>query len=184
MYSQKYVKQSPTHIREMIQVKGPTSFKVRFFTRSQNPKPVWVDIEYDMRKAPKLGTSSDGAMWVPLIEAAYAQFKGGVDKLENGGLGLQSGMELLGTKPFTVDLEDDPDEVFEQLKDAWKKGSVITVSMPGHEVAVLGVDEDKEKVLVYDQEPGENGEQPGPKWMSPYMMGRKKYSHFTVTPKK
>lgn len=84
-------KQKPGLIRDAITQKADGSWLVRFYDRDAGGKPVPVYVPVDRDLAVRNGGlryargTTKGELWVCLVEKAFAKWKGGFEKIGNGG---------------------------------------------------------------------------------------------------
>jgi len=90
---------------ETTNAAGEREFNVRFYSRSERPVDIKIDSDLYVRSwgGPIYGSSLGGStskesmeLWYPLIEKAYAQWKGSYDTIGNGGSAGRVMSEVLG----------------------------------------------------------------------------------------
>lgn len=99
---------SPQTIKDMVKYnKEKGTYTVRFYEESGwggSMKPVYIEVDgYVPTKAsnradPVYAGDETGAKWPAIIEKAYAKWKGGYDKIGDGGWGSQTMAEMTGNK--------------------------------------------------------------------------------------
>ncbi|MFC1611253.1 C2 family cysteine protease [Myxococcota bacterium] len=183
----------PDAIKNMIKDNGDGTYTVRFFkgsTSGQN-RAVRIDVDGDLYSrssgGPIYGTSFGSTavdeleLWFPLVEKAYAKWKGSYESIGNGGMSSRVMSEVLGVTTRVTYLSwGNPDNVFEQIKDAQAKKRPMTASTHhdnkrytnkriygDHVYSVLGVEEENGVRYVQlrnpwgESEPEGNGENDG-----------------------
>jgi hypothetical protein len=127
----------PDAIKNMIKDNGDGTYTVRFYENGDKsqPKDVTVDNKLYVRSSgtPLYGESSDTPdtpanmeMWFPIIEKAYAQWKGGYDAIGKGGNPGDLFAEALGTRGQDYDLPHaNPDTVFGNIKSGLAAGKPV-----------------------------------------------------------
>ncbi len=96
----------PDAILEAIEPVGDDVYRVRFFENGSRRRPVEVEVDADLYVrsfgGPIYGSTPSGAtrsgmeLWYPLMEKAYAQWKGGYEAIGNGGIAGRVISEVLG----------------------------------------------------------------------------------------
>ncbi|MBM4781650.1 MAG: hypothetical protein GQE15_28570 [Archangiaceae bacterium] len=98
---------SPAALKDMIKQNADGTYTVRFYENGNKSRPVEVKVDGDLYVrsfgGPIYGGSLGGPttkdqmeLWVPLIEKAYAQWKGSYDTIGNGGSAGRVMSEVLG----------------------------------------------------------------------------------------
>jgi hypothetical protein len=127
--------QEPKLIEEAIQDNGDGTYTVRFFDvlGGRDPKPVTIVVdgqlpvvEGGLRYARGRDRSE---LWVPLLEKAYAQWKGGYPEL-SGGRGASVLKALTGREGYSpsVTPSSDPQALFTQLQEALARKKAVLAS--------------------------------------------------------
>lgn len=157
-------------IGDMIRQNDDGTYTVKFFQRSWGgtPKPVEITVDGDLYVrsygglvyGSSLGTPAATdklELWYPIIEKAYAQWKGGYEAIGNGGVSGQVMSEVLGARDQYSSISDfNKDRIYSQIKDGAEKGYPMTAGTYGtedaerytntgvyanHAYSVLGVEE-------------------------------------------
>lgn len=158
----------PQIIRDMLKDNGDGTYTVRFFNDYGRRDPVYINVDADLYSrawgGPIYGAVITGSkdkdkmeLWYPLIEKAYAQWKGGYERIGNGGNSGQVMSEVTGSNRQSVWISGTrADQVFAQLKRAMDNKWPATASTYGkdeaarytnsgvyanHAYSVLGVEE-------------------------------------------
>ncbi|MCK6546650.1 C2 family cysteine protease [Myxococcota bacterium] len=117
----------PEAIRDAIKKNDDGSYTVRFFQGYGRGRPVEIKIDADLYvrawggplygAAPEKATREQMELWFPLIEKAYAQWKGGYEAIGNGGISGKVMSELLGAD-YDYDHVDEgnAERIFRQIK--------------------------------------------------------------------
>lgn len=136
----------PDAIKDMIKDNGDGTYTVRFFERSYGsraPRPVEIEVDGDLYSrswgGPVYGTSLGGStdkdkmeLWFPLVEKAYAQWKGSYERIGNGGVSGQVMQEVIGARYNYRSLSSgNADQVYKELADAAQKGRPATAGTHG-----------------------------------------------------
>ena len=98
---------SPAALKDMIKQNADGTYSVRFYENGNKSRPVEVKVDGDLYVrsfgGPIYGGSLGGPtskdqmeLWFPLIEKAYAQWKGSYDTIGNGGSAGKVMSEVLG----------------------------------------------------------------------------------------
>lgn len=98
---------NPAAVKDMIKQNPDGSYSVRFYENGNKSRPVEVKVDGDLYVrsfgGPIYGGSLGGPttkdqmeLWYPLIEKAYAQWKGSYDAIGNGGSAGRVMSEVLG----------------------------------------------------------------------------------------
>ena len=80
------------------------TYKVRFYEGQYGtPKEVWIEVDGYLPttkdgSSAYAGSANGGSKWGPIIEKAYAKFKGGYDVIGEGGTGRIAMAELTGNR--------------------------------------------------------------------------------------
>ncbi len=181
--------QSPEVIEDAIRDNGDGTFTVRFYEPTYGgrfpPNEVFVTVDGQLPTTG--GTSLQYAkgqdrseLWVPLIEKAYAQWKGSYETIGNGGSPGAVMGALVGRQDSYTGLYDgiDGERLYGQLERAFEGGQSVVAATHGkdreelyngsglyawHAYTVLGVEEvDGEKYVQLRNpwgrsEPGNDG---------------------------
>ncbi|MGV3625967.1 MAG: C2 family cysteine protease [Archangium sp.] len=161
---------NPDVIRNMIKDNGDGTYTVKFNTANSysGGRPVEVKVDGDLYVrsfgGPLYGGSLGGSTakdkmetWYPLIEKAYAQWKGSYDTIGNGGVAGQVMAEVMG-RPYSYEnlSAANADRMFERIKTAAAAGKPMAAGTYGtdqsarytntgvyanHAYSVLGVEE-------------------------------------------
>ncbi|HVY60543.1 MAG TPA: C2 family cysteine protease [Planctomycetota bacterium] len=165
----------PDAIKDMIKQNPDGTFTVRFYKNGNKSQPQNVTVDGDLYTrysgTPLYGTTfgNDNStknleMWFPIIEKAYAAWKGSYDKIGNGGNPGTLMAETLGGWGNDFDLPGaNASRVFSQIKDgATKKLPMAAVTFgdskkalytdtgiyPDHTYTILGTKEKDGKQFV------------------------------------
>ncbi|MFT6144316.1 MAG: hypothetical protein ACJARS_004382 [bacterium] len=115
-------------LEESIRYNAETeTYSVRFFEGEYGtPKEVWIDVDAYLPTNKEGGTAyaasaNGGSKWGPIVEKAYAKFKGGYQVLGEGGTGRVALAELTGNRsrsknPSSMS-EEEVIPYFEQAKE-------------------------------------------------------------------
>ena len=165
---------------------GDGTYKVRFYERDaqgvMQPTYVRVDGQLPFRgNVVRYARSpNQRELWVAVMEKAYAQWKGGYDKIGHGGFPGDVMTELTG-RPNTyrgIWHGQSADDTYASVKTALAEGKIVSIGTPdsnalprgmvkAHAYAVLGVEEKNGKRMVLlrnpwgDTEPGNDGRNDG-----------------------
>ncbi len=161
---------NPKAIENMIKDNGDGTYTVTFHSASSysGGRPVEVTVDGDLYVrsfgGPIYGGSLGGStapdkmeMWFPIVEKAYAQWKGSYDKIGNGGVAGQVMAEVLG-KPYSYEnlSASNATMMYERIKKAEADGKSMAAGTYGtdqsarytntgvyanHAYTVLGVEE-------------------------------------------
>jgi hypothetical protein len=157
-------KSRPGVIKHALHPNRDGTVTVTFKTRDANgkvtPHKVRVDRELAGPRNDRLYAEegrSGHEQWVPIIEKAYAKWKGNFDKIGNGGWPADALTALTGRAAQTLWLSGDHSEGFQQLKAALASGAAVTAStgatasdgiVPAHAYSVLGAFEKNGQMFV------------------------------------
>ncbi len=117
-------------ITETTNAAGEREFNVRFYSRSGRMEMITVDADLYTRSwgGPIYGTttgSNDPAkmeLWFPILEKAYAKWKGSYDKIGNGGSAADVMTALTGKSTTSMSTAyDSSDDIFNAIKAAGDK---------------------------------------------------------------
>jgi hypothetical protein len=120
----------PDVIRNMVKDNGDGTYTVRFYQNGDKNSPVDVNVDNKLyvrssgtplygEAADTPDTPSQMEMWYPIVEKAYAEWKGGYSVIGNGGEPGVLLSEVLGARgPDTYLPAADADSVFTQIKAA------------------------------------------------------------------
>lgn len=96
---------NPDFLEESIRYDAETeTYSVRFFEGEYgSPEEVWIDVDAYLPTTKDGSTAyaasaNDGSKWGPIVEKAYAKFKGGYQVLGEGGTGSVAMAELTGNR--------------------------------------------------------------------------------------
>ena len=152
--------QQPDVIRNMIRANADGTYTVTFHDDAGKAVDVRVtsDLPYSkdgrMPFAQPGDAATDGQpeLWVPILEKAYAQYKGGYDEIGDGGLIKDAMQTITGVKPKAYD----PDDLsFKDFNQAFKEGRAIGLSsLPSRVVDPGFFDPVAEPVMQQVQHPG------------------------------
>ncbi|MBX5484312.1 MAG: hypothetical protein IRZ16_21025 [Myxococcaceae bacterium] len=182
----------PEVIENAIRDNGDGTFTVKLYEQSDYgaPKQVEITVDGDLPTAqgatkPKYAKDAQaGELWVPILEKAFAQWKGNYDAIGNGGSPGEVMSALLGTRGTYFGLREgmDGDALYRQLKAGLDSGKAVVAATHGeeqealysgtglyawHAYTVLGVSEENgvKKVTLRNpwgySEPGGNGPDDG-----------------------
>lgn len=126
---------SPQTIKDMVTYnKEKGTYTVRFYEESGygQSKPVYIEVDSYLptsaanRKDPVYAGAENGPMWSAIIEKAYAKWKGGYDKIGEGGYGASTMAEITGSKSQSKNPSSmKEDEVIPYFQAAKEKGMAI-----------------------------------------------------------
>ncbi len=125
--------QQPDVIRNMIRANADGTYTVTFHDDSGKPVNVTVNSDLPYTKDGRMPFAQPGdvaadrqpELWVPILEKAYAQYKGGYDAIGDGGLITDAMQTVTGVKPRAYD----PDDLsFKDFNQAFKDGRAIGLS--------------------------------------------------------
>jgi len=128
--------QHPEILQNAMKENSDGTVSFRFFARDGGQlKPTWVTVtrELPMRADGTLpfGSSKQNEAWFPLLEKAYAQFKGGYSAIGNGGYPSDAQEALLGTSARNTRLAGmTADAVYDSLKAGLARGDIIGATTP------------------------------------------------------
>jgi hypothetical protein len=162
----------PELIENSIKTNRDGTYTVRFYQQKEATKPAQsesITVTGDMPTRngvlEYVAARDVRELWPQILEKAYAQWKGGYEKIE-GGMSANAFIALTGAKPsaFFVTSDANPKTVFAQLKTALEnKGAVVALSKPfetdirgmvsDHAYSVLGIVERDGKQLVQVRNP-------------------------------
>lgn len=175
----------PDAIQNAIKDNGDGTFTVRFFQQNGYGAPTPVNVTVDGELPTRYGSSlyyAKGAdrseLWVPLLEKAFAQWKGGYEAIGNGGSPADVMGALLGTRDQYVGLYEgmNGDRLFQQLKAGVDSGKSVVAATHGedqealytgtgmyawHAYTVLGVSEENGQKYVTLRNPWGQSEPSG-----------------------
>ena len=141
------VNADPSRITKMIQDNGNGTYTVTFKgigIFSSDTQTVSAEFV-----SGKHGNVKTGALWPLIIEKAYAQEKGGIDKLDTGGNGGDAVNDLTNDGPSRFDPRDkDADYILGKLQKAKDKGWPAMILSPKKD------DASKDKKELADNTPG------------------------------
>ena len=160
----------PDIIKNMVKDNGDGTYTVKFNTANSysGGRPVEVKVDGDLYVrsfgGPLYGGSLGGStakdkmeLWFPIVEKAYAQWKGSFDTIGNGGVAGQVMAEVMG-RPYSYEnlSAANADRMFERIKTAAAAGKPMAAGTYGtdqsarytntgvyanHAYSVLGVEE-------------------------------------------
>ena len=160
----------PQWICDSIQSNPDNTFTVRFF-RYGKPIEITVDNEFLHSPSGRLvyGSSTDkGELWIAVMEKAYAQWKGGYERIGQGGNPAKALYELTGVRGhLLLDGSMAAEELFQRLKEGLENHQALvagTYSGPeqiynednlvtSHAYTVIGVKEEDEQQYVVLRNP-------------------------------
>ena len=161
---------NPEVIKNMIKDNGDGTYTVKFNSANSysGGRPVEVKVDGDLYVrsfgGPIYGGSLGGStapdkmeMWYPIIEKAYAQWKGSYDTIGNGGVAGQVMAEVMG-RPYSYEnlSASNADRMYERIKNAAAQNKPMAAGTYGsdqsarytntgvyanHAYSVLGVEE-------------------------------------------
>lgn len=170
----------PEAIRQMVQDNGDGTFDVRFYKMvAYQGRPVTVTVDADLPASGLLGRKQLGAdarteLWVGLTEKAYAQWRGSLGAIANGGqpdeiMALVTGRPHWRTAMYNFTL----DEVFAKIESQLSRGGLVVAATPpqaeqpelrgsglaaNHAYSVLGVSTESGERFVILRNPWGRGE--------------------------
>jgi hypothetical protein len=142
----------PQAIEEMIKDNGDGTYTVKFYQNSyygSSGKPVEITVDADLYArsfgGPVYGGSLGGStapdkmeLWFPLIEKAYAQWKGSYDTIGNGGYSGRVMSEVLGAPNSSGSINPGTaNHVWEQIKRGGEAGHPMTAGTHGSSQSAL-----------------------------------------------
>jgi hypothetical protein len=139
----------PDAIKNAIKDNGDGTFTVRFYKYGDKRSPVDVKVDADLYArswgGPVYGGSLGGStapdkmeLWFPLIEKAYAQWKGGYEAIGHGGVSGDVMGEIVGaTDSYTRLASADANRIFERIKAGASKDQPMTAGTFGKDQASL-----------------------------------------------
>jgi hypothetical protein len=134
--------QSPKAIQDAIKDNGDGTFTVRFFQTgygSATPTPVNVTVDGQLPTrwgGLNYGKGKDRSeLWVPLMEKAYAQWKGGYENIGHGGATGEVMAALTGRRASYAWVSPSSNEqsLFNQVKTALASGKSVAAGTHGEE---------------------------------------------------
>lgn len=175
-------KQRPSLITNAITKKADGSFVVRFYARGADGKasPVYIPVDRELARN-RAGThyarsSSSRELWVSVLEKAYAKWKGGYEKIGNGGAPTDAMFALSGKDgSYRPTADAGASATFSQLRSALQQKQLVVAGtrsgpqykgtgiVQSHAYTVLGVTEKDgvQRVLLRNPwgrtEPGQRG---------------------------
>ncbi|MBL8934770.1 MAG: hypothetical protein JNM69_09460 [Archangium sp.] len=159
---------SPAVLKEMIKQNADGTYSVRFYENGNKNRPVEVKVDGDLYVrsfgGPIYGGSLGGPttkdqmeLWFPLIEKAYAQWKGSYDAIGNGGSAGRVMSEVLGrSQSYEWVSAGSEQRLFDRIKRDIDRGVPVAAGTHGtdqaarytntgvyanHAYSVLGVEE-------------------------------------------
>ena len=153
-------KGNPAAIRDAITVKEDGSYLVRFYRPAADGtmEPVYIPVDKELPRdrwgSARYASGQRGELWVPLMEKAFAKFKGSYEAIGNGGWPSET-MSTLTGQPAKMGGTDElsPTEMFATMKNTLAAGRLVCASTGGgakyrksglvtaHAYSVLGVSE-------------------------------------------
>lgn len=141
----------PDAIEDMIKDNGDGTYTVRFYSGdwSGPGAPAYIDVDADLYSrsygGPVYGASLGGStaadkmeLWFPLVEKAYAKWKGGYRDIGKGGVSGRVMQEVMGARyDYEVLAATSADNVYAILQRAEQKGWPATAGTFGKERADL-----------------------------------------------
>ena len=98
----------PRFIEQAIRENGDGTFSVRFYENGNKRRPVDITVDADLYvrswggplygSTPERATRTEMELWYPLIEKAYAEWKGGYEATGNGGVAGRVMSEMMGAE--------------------------------------------------------------------------------------
>ncbi|MEN9799672.1 MAG: hypothetical protein RL653_3369 [Pseudomonadota bacterium] len=134
--------QSPKAIQDAIKDNGDGTYTVRFFqtsygSSSATPVNITVDGQLPTRWGGlNYGKGKDRSeLWVPLLEKAYAQWKGGFENIGHGGAAGEVMAALTGRRASYTWLSTSSNEqsIFNQVKSSLAAGRSVAAGTHGEE---------------------------------------------------
>jgi hypothetical protein len=159
---------SPQAIKDMVKQNQDGTYTVRFYENGNKSRPVEVKVDGDLYVrafgGPIYGSSLGGTntkdkmeLWYPIIEKAYAQWKGSYDAIGNGGSAGRVMSEVLGrSQGYEWISSGSEDRLFNRIKSDIAKGIPVAAGTYGsdqasrytntgiyanHAYSILGVEE-------------------------------------------
>ncbi len=122
----------PNVIRDAVRDNGDGTYRVRLHDENGKPRNITVDGQlYEGGGGnPRYAKGTDSKeLWVPLMEKAYAQMKGGYEAIGNGGSG-GAAMQAITGKPseYTKNAGTNADTLFAQLREATQHNRPIAAN--------------------------------------------------------
>ncbi|MBL8921256.1 MAG: hypothetical protein JNJ54_20500 [Myxococcaceae bacterium] len=159
---------SPQALKDMVKQNQDGTYTVRFYENGNKSRPVEVKVDGDLYVrsfgGPIYGSSLGGTntkdkmeLWFPIIEKAYAQWKGSYDAIGNGGSAGRVMSEVLGrSQSYEWVSAGSEDRLFNRIKSDIAKGIPVAAGTHGsdqasrytntgvyanHAYSILGVEE-------------------------------------------
>ena len=138
----------PSAIHDMVKTNDDATFTVRFFQKSRKgpPKAVFITVDDKLpvgKDGPEYATDRDPKeLWPAIIEKAYASWKGGYDKINEGGDAGDAMFSICGKKAdYTEKIsQTNRDTLFATLQAAARE----------HRSMVTGTYDEKQQPVKYD----------------------------------
>jgi hypothetical protein len=141
--------QQPEALRDTITENGDGTYTVTFYENGNRNRPVEIKVDADLYVrswgGPVYGSSLGGSvdkdkmeLWFPLIEKAYAQWKGSYDAIGNGGSAGKVMSEVLGrSQGYEWVSPSNANRVYERIKADIARGLPVAAGTHGSDRASL-----------------------------------------------
>jgi hypothetical protein len=141
--------QQPEALRDTIKENGDGTYTVKFYENGNRNRPVEIKVDGDLYVrswgGPIYGSSLGGSvekdkmeLWYPLIEKAYAQWKGSYDAIGNGGSAGRVMSEVLGrSQGYEWVSPSNANRVYERIKADIARGVPVAAGTHGSDRASL-----------------------------------------------
>ena len=164
-------KTKPEAIEKAIRDNGDRTYSVRFFDAKGKAQTVRVDGDLPQQGGLIYGRSRDAKeLWAPLMEKAWAVYRGGYEAIGQGGRSEEALAALTGKPSQSYNsLSYKVDDLYKLLDDSLKQGKAVVAGTSGlvtsksglekrHAYAVLGVEESGGAKFVKVRNPYGKGE--------------------------
>jgi hypothetical protein len=140
---------NPQAIKDMIKQNPDGTYTVRFFENGNKSRPVEIKLDSDLYVrawgGPIYGSSLGGStskesmeLWYPLIEKAYAQWKGSYDAIGNGGSAGRVMSEVVGrSQGYEWVSAGSEQRLFDRIKRDIANGVPVAAGTHGSDQAAL-----------------------------------------------
>ncbi len=138
---------NPAALQDAIKDNGDGTYNVRFYENGSKSRPVNITVDADLYArsygGPVYGSSLGGStepgkmeLWFPLMEKAYAQWKGSYETIGGGGVAGKVMTEVLGKSYDYANLSaSNKDQMFDRITKAASNGQPMAAGTYGTDQA-------------------------------------------------